>query len=159
MPPLTDPSLTRHIGGRAHLNPVLDLSTLLGLADGIGGVGGVGQVELKGSGPVGFDVVRDLLADPKVAVTMRRLITDPVTGHLLDYGRRTYDVPQALRDFIISRDQSQPKATLPLPRLPTQGQPVSGRQRGWGRATRSPGTTAGARTPRTSGRCAYATTS
>jgi hypothetical protein len=82
---------------RAHLDLVTDLPTFLGLSDG--------SVELKGSGPVGVDVLHGLLADPLVAVTMRRLVTDPLTGRLLDYGRRTYAVPQALRDFIVARDR------------------------------------------------------
>jgi hypothetical protein len=82
---------------RAHLDLVIDLPTFLGLSDG--------SVELTGAGPVGVDVVCDLLADPDVAVTMRRLITDPLTGRLLDYGRRTYEVPRALREFIVARDR------------------------------------------------------
>jgi hypothetical protein len=82
---------------RAHLDLVVDLPTLLGLSDG--------SVELTGSGPVGVDVLRDLLADPQVAVTMRSLVTDPLTGRLLDYGRRTYAVPDRLRDFIVARDR------------------------------------------------------
>ncbi|MBK9739696.1 MAG: DUF222 domain-containing protein [Actinobacteria bacterium] len=86
---------------RAHLDLVIDLPTLLDLAAGVTG----GVVELRGSGPVSADVVGDLLADPEVAVTMRRLVTDPVTGHLLDYGRRVYAVPQRLRDFIVARDR------------------------------------------------------
>ena len=86
---------------RAHLDLVIDLPTLLALADG--GTGG--QVELRGAGPVSADVVRDLLADPTVAVTMRRLVTDPVTGHLLDYGRRVYQVPQRLREYVVARDR------------------------------------------------------
>jgi hypothetical protein len=86
---------------RAHLDLVIDLPTLLALADG----GAGGQVELRGAGPVSADVVRDLLADPEVAVTMRRLVTDPVTGHLLDYGRRVYQVPQRLREYVIARDR------------------------------------------------------
>jgi hypothetical protein len=52
-------------------------------------------------------VVRDLLADPDVAVTIRRLVTDPLTGHLLDYGRKTYEVPQRLREFLIARGGCQ----------------------------------------------------
>ncbi|MBK9739974.1 MAG: DUF222 domain-containing protein [Actinobacteria bacterium] len=86
---------------RAHLDLVIDLPTLLDLAEGVTG----GVVELRGSGPVSADVVRDLLADPEVAVTMRRLVTDPVTGHLLDYGRRVYQVPQRLREYVIARDR------------------------------------------------------
>ena len=51
-------------------------------------------------------MVRGLLADPDVAVTMRRLVTDPLTGHLLDYGRKTYAIPDRLRDFITARDKT-----------------------------------------------------
>ena len=67
---------------------------------------GDGTAELRGAGPVAAEVVRDLLADPEVEVTLRRLITDPTTGHLLDYGRATYRIPQALRDFVIARDRT-----------------------------------------------------
>jgi hypothetical protein len=52
------------------------------------------------------ELVRGLLADPDVAVTMRRLVTDPTTGHLLDYGRRVYEVPDRLREFLTARDQA-----------------------------------------------------
>jgi hypothetical protein len=93
---------------RAHLDLVIDLPTLLALADALGGAesgGPAGQVELRGAGPVSADVVRDLLTDPEVAVTMRRLVTDPVTGHLLDYGRRVYQVPQRLREYVVARDR------------------------------------------------------
>jgi hypothetical protein len=51
-------------------------------------------------------VVRGLLADPEVTVTMRRLVTEPVTGHLLDLGRTRYEVPDRLRDFLTVRDQT-----------------------------------------------------
>jgi hypothetical protein len=86
---------------RAHLDITIDLDTLLGLrrdADGI--------AEVAGAGPVSADVVRALLADPDVAVTMRRLITDPETSHLLDCGRRTYEVPDRLREFLTARDRN-----------------------------------------------------
>ena len=36
---------------------------------------------------------------------MRRLITDPMTGHLLDIGRKRYVIPDVLREFIEVRDQ------------------------------------------------------
>ena len=51
-------------------------------------------------------MVRDLLADPECELTMRRMVTDPITGHLLDYGRTTYAIPQALREFIVARDRT-----------------------------------------------------
>jgi hypothetical protein len=82
---------------RMHLDIVVDLPTFLGMDQD--------AVQIRGADPVSPDVLRDLLADPDVAVTMRRLLTDPVTGNLLDYGRRTYTVPQALRDFIVARDR------------------------------------------------------
>jgi hypothetical protein len=63
-------------------------------------------VEIVGAGPVSIDVVRELLADPDVAITMRRLVTDPATGHLLHYGRRTYQVSDRLREFLTARDQT-----------------------------------------------------
>jgi hypothetical protein len=88
---------------RAHLDITIDLPTFLGLA---GGMGDAGLVELRGAGPLPATVLADLLADPQVAVTMRRLVADPLTGRLLDYGRRTYEVPDRLREFIIARDRT-----------------------------------------------------
>ena len=35
----------------------------------------------------------------------RRMVTDPVDGHLLDYGRRTY-LPERLRTFVAERDRT-----------------------------------------------------
>ena len=43
---------------------------------------------------------------------MRRLVTDPLTGHLLDRGRATYAVPDALRAFIVTRDMRQRKGIM-----------------------------------------------
>ncbi len=106
----------------AHLNLTIDLATLLdlrtALADSVGGGEGDpnvaesnkrtddGMVEIAGVGAMPVDVVRGLLADPDVAITMRRLLTEPETGHLLDYGRRTYQVPDRLREFLTARDQT-----------------------------------------------------
>jgi hypothetical protein len=87
---------------RAHLDLVMDLPTFLALRD----ADSPGSVELRGAGQLSSDVVRDLLADPDVAVTIRRLVTDPLTSHLLDYGRKTYEIPQRLREFIIARDKT-----------------------------------------------------
>jgi hypothetical protein len=80
----------------------MDLPTFLALRD----ADSPGSVELRGAGQLSSDVVRDLLADPDVAVTIRRLVTDPLTGHLLDYGRKTYEVPQRPREFIIARERT-----------------------------------------------------
>jgi hypothetical protein len=93
---------------RAQLDLVIDLPTLLSLRDatGAGGAAGTcsGVVELRGSSPVSVEVVRDLLGDPAVAVWVRRLVADPLSGHLLDLGRTTYRVPNRLREFLIARD-------------------------------------------------------
>ena len=86
---------------RAHLDVVVDLPTLTGLANGV-----AGAAEIRGAGPVSSDIVRDLLADPQVAVTMSRLVADPVTGHLLDHGRRTYEISEPLRSYLIARDRT-----------------------------------------------------
>ncbi len=80
----------------AHVDLVIDLATLLDL--------NAEPAHLAGSGPVVADLVRDLLADSDVHCTMRRLVTDPITGHLLDIGRRSYQIPDRLRAFIQTRD-------------------------------------------------------
>ena len=89
---------------KAHVNLTIDLATLLSLRDATADGIAAGQVDLTGDGPVCATVLRDLLANPDCALTMRRLVTDPITGHLLDYGRRTYAIPQPLRDYITARD-------------------------------------------------------
>lgn len=81
---------------RTHLDITIDLDTLLGLQDA--------PAHLAGVGAVPADMVRDLLAGSGADVTMRRLVTDPLTGHLLDLGRERYAVPDRLRDFIVARD-------------------------------------------------------
>jgi hypothetical protein len=48
-------------------------------------------------------VARRLAADQ--TGTWRRLLTDPATGQLLDYGHTTYRPPRDLTDFVIARDQ------------------------------------------------------
>ena len=86
---------------RAQLDVVIELPALLDLA-----TGGAGAAEIRAAGSVSSDVVRHPLADPQVAITMRRLVTDPVTGHLLDYGRTTYEVPAPLRRYLVARDRT-----------------------------------------------------
>jgi hypothetical protein len=56
--------------------------------------------ELAGYGPIPASVARMLAGD----ATWRRLLTDPVSGVLLDYGRTTYRPPAALADFVRARD-------------------------------------------------------
>jgi len=70
------------------------LTTLLGL-DQLPG-------ELAGYGPIPAEMARELAAQG----TWRRLITDPVTGALLDYGRTRYRPPASLTAHLIARDQT-----------------------------------------------------
>jgi hypothetical protein len=70
---------------------VMDLATLRGenenpcLLDGM---------------PITADLARDFAGYAKA---FRRMVTAPVTGHLLDYGRRVY-LPDTLRTFVRARD-------------------------------------------------------
>jgi len=73
---------------------VIDLPTLAGLADNPG--------ELLGYGPIPAALARELA----VGGGWRRLVADPVTGHLLDYGTSVYRPPQPLADFIDARDRT-----------------------------------------------------
>ena len=66
---------------------------MLGLAENPG--------QLAGYGPIPASLARELASDGK----WKRFITDPLTGNLLDYGRQSYEPPQALVDFILARDQ------------------------------------------------------
>ena len=70
-------------------------TTLLGL-DGQPG-------ELAGFGPIDADTARQIAADPDA--TWRRLLTDPVSGALLDYGNRVYRPPASLAWHVLARDQ------------------------------------------------------
>ena len=76
------------------VNVTIDLPTLLGLSENPG--------QLAGYGAIPASVARVLASDGK----WKRFITDPQTGALLDYGRETYQPPQALIDFLIARDRT-----------------------------------------------------
>ena len=76
------------------VNVTIDLPTLLGLSENPG--------QLAGYGAIPASVARALASDGK----WKRFITDPQTGALLDYGRETYQPPQALIDFLIARDRT-----------------------------------------------------
>ena len=54
--------------------------------------------------PVEFAEVRRLLDDPAVQAHLRPVITDE-HGHILDLGRRRYEISAALRRFIVARDR------------------------------------------------------
>lgn len=78
---------------RAQIQVTVPAGTLLGLTEAPG--------ELAGYGPITAETARRIAADG----TWRRLLTDPVTGQLLDYGRRTYRPPADLARFVMARDR------------------------------------------------------
>ena len=71
---------------------VIGLDTLTGTHDL--------PAELVGYGPIPADLARHTATD----AVWKRLITDPLSGALLDHGRRTYRPPAALDDFVKARD-------------------------------------------------------
>ncbi len=80
---------------RLETQVVIDLATLLGLADNPG--------EIIGFGPIPAALARRLAAGSDM---WRRLVTDPVNGHLLDFGTRKYEPTAALREYIVARDRT-----------------------------------------------------
>ncbi|WP_239311928.1 HNH endonuclease signature motif containing protein [Frankia sp. Cj3] len=91
---LTDILLGRHRDDdpvRVEVGVLIPLGTLAGLADTPG--------ELAGYGPIPAGLARDLAAN----ATWRRLLTDPVDGHVVDVGRRRFPSP-ALARQIRARD-------------------------------------------------------
>ncbi len=107
--PATGSGADPHAGARAgsgdatgiEIGVTIDLATLLGWQDGCATLRAPGFGDGE---PMTLEAVRDLLDDPAVGVTLRRLVTDPLTGELLDRGRRAYVVPDALRSFLAARD-------------------------------------------------------
>ncbi len=75
-------------------------------------------VDQVGPQSVSANAVRTLLADPDAPTELRRLVTDPVTGHLLDRGRASYRVTEAMRAFLSLRDATcrHPGCTRPASR-------------------------------------------
>jgi Domain of unknown function (DUF222) len=90
---LGSPDTSTHHGRMPTVNVVIELPTLLGLNNH--------PAEIPGVGPLPADAARWLLAD---GAPLRRLVTDPMTGHLLDYGQTTYTVPPALADYLIAKN-------------------------------------------------------
>lgn len=81
-------------GSAMTINVIVDLPTLLGLAEN--------PAELSGYGAIPASLARELAASHQ----WRRFITDPVTGALLEVGRERYQPPAALVDFINARDKT-----------------------------------------------------
>ena len=65
--------------------------------------GSAGEVaDLAGYGPITISQAAAIAAD----ATWRRLVCDPTSGALLDYGRTTYSPPKSLADFVLTRDKT-----------------------------------------------------
>jgi hypothetical protein len=92
---LHNPLLPKAQRMRPAVQVTVALSTLLGVDDQPG--------ELAGHGPIPASLARRLAAD--TSGTWRRLVSDPLSGQLLDYGRATYRPPKDLSEFVIARDQ------------------------------------------------------
>jgi hypothetical protein len=90
---LADPNAPRRHGRRQQVHFITDLPSLLGLADN--------PAELVGYGPIPAALVRDRAAQ----ADWRRMIADPVTGYLLDYGTVIYRPPAELADYVMARDR------------------------------------------------------
>ena len=80
--------------GRPLVGVTVSLSTLLGLDQRPG--------ELAGYGPIPAEVAREIAAD----ATWRRIVTDPVSGAVLDYGTTRYTPPASLAAHVTTRDQT-----------------------------------------------------
>ena len=91
---LVDLVLGNDSGPAAQVHVTVPISSLLGLDQQPG--------ELAGYGPIPAQTAREIAAD----ATWRRLLTDPASGTLLDYGRTTYRPPAALADFVRARDKT-----------------------------------------------------
>ncbi|GAA5164223.1 HNH endonuclease signature motif containing protein [Pseudonocardia eucalypti] len=81
---------------RTEIRVTVPLSVLVGARDLPG--------ELSGYGPVNAEVARALAGDP--TSVWRRLVTDPESGALLDYGTTRYRPPPVLVGFVNARAQT-----------------------------------------------------
>jgi Domain of unknown function (DUF222) len=81
--------------GGPEIRVTVAASTLFGLDDRPG--------ELAGYGPIDAETARRVAADSDA--TWRRLVTDPTSGTLLDYGTRVYRPPESLYRHVLARDQ------------------------------------------------------
>lgn len=98
-----DPTSTdcaSHANLQANIDIVIDLASLLGLQESIGFVSS--GVRAPVTAPTSD--IRELLAQIP-DITIRRMITDPHTHHLIDLGSHRYVPSKSLREFITARDQ------------------------------------------------------
>ncbi|HST80791.1 MAG TPA: DUF222 domain-containing protein [Kineosporiaceae bacterium] len=92
-------------GVTAHVQVTVSIETLLNLNDD--------PAHLTGHGTITAQTARALAFQPDS--TWRRLLTDPQSGTLLDYGRTKYRPPTPLADHVIARDLTctHPDCTQP----------------------------------------------
>ncbi|HVX89504.1 MAG TPA: DUF222 domain-containing protein, partial [Gemmatimonadales bacterium] len=88
---------------KVRVDVTVALSTLMGLDEHPG--------ELAGYGPISADQARALAAGG----VWRRLVTDPLSGQVLDVGRTRYRPPTSLIDHVTARDQvcAAPACSVP----------------------------------------------
>jgi hypothetical protein len=86
-----------------HVDVLVSLSSLMGLDDA--------HAELAGYGPITAEQGRALAAGG----TWRRIVTDPLSGTVLDVGRTRYRPPASLRAHVEARDRTcgRPGCTVP----------------------------------------------
>jgi hypothetical protein len=82
------------VGIRPNVEVVIPFDTLLGLGQEPG--------QLRGHGPISAQAARQLAF--QAGGIWRRLVTDPLSGQVRDYGRRRYQVPGPLREHVRARD-------------------------------------------------------
>jgi hypothetical protein len=86
---------SRRKAGRMQVQVQVPLDTAMGVSDAPGWI--------VGWGPVEAETLRQRIFDPDLAI-WSRLVFDPLSGTLLDYGRTTYRPPAPLRRFVVTRD-------------------------------------------------------
>jgi hypothetical protein len=83
--------LPRRQHRRPHLQVVVAATTLLGIDDD--------PAELVGHGPITAHLAREIAGD----ATWTRLLTDPVSGVITDYGTTRYRPPASLTDLVTAK--------------------------------------------------------
>jgi hypothetical protein len=86
--------LAQHRGAAALVSITVSAASLLGASDE--------PAELEGFGPVTAGTVREIATDAR----WRRILTDPVTGSVVDVGTTRYTPPEALARLVESRDST-----------------------------------------------------
>ncbi len=102
-------------GGRVYAKPVGADRPLVQLTVPYSTITGADDqpCDLTGYGPIPAHLARDLAA--QTGAVWRRIVTDPLTGTVLDVGRTTYRPPAALADFVRARDMVCRNPRCPRP--------------------------------------------